>query len=174
MATFVARSPVLVIMGVSGSGKSTIGQALAHRLGWSFADADDLHPPENIAAMAAGQPLDDAARAPWLARVAAWIDARIAAGGPGVIACSALRRRYRDVLRRPEVVFVHLAGSVSEIAERVADRPEHFMPAALLGSQFETLELPGKDEHAITVDTSGSPEQTVAEIIRILGLHPQG
>lgn len=138
-------------MGVSGAGKSTIGAAIAQRLQVPYIDADDLHPPSNIAKMAAGQPLDDADREPWLDEVGRWM-----ADHPGgaVTACSALKRRYRDQLRRqaPEVRFVHLDGDHAMIAERQADRPGHYMPPSLLTSQFDTLEPLEPDEAGGEVD----------------------
>ena len=162
--------PVLVIMGVSGGGKSTVAGLLAGRLGWDLAEGDDMHPAANIAKMAAGRPLDDADRWPWLARVAEWIRMRTAADRPGIVTCSALKRSYRDVLRGPSVVFVYLAGSRELIARRVAARQGHFMPAALLDSQFAALEPPGPDEHAITVDVTGSPSAEAAQILQKLDL----
>lgn len=161
---------VLVIMGVSGSGKSTIAAELALRLGWPFQEGDELHPPANITKMAAGAPLDDADRAPWLALVGAWIDERIGAGECGIVTCSALRRRYRDVLRREPVLFVNLEVPRGILATRVARRPGHFMPASLLGTQVEAFEPPGPDERAITVATDAPPEQVAAAILRELGL----
>jgi carbohydrate kinase (thermoresistant glucokinase family) len=157
-------------MGVSGSGKTTVGRALAARLGWAFKDGDELHPPANIAKMKRGEPLDDADRAPYLANVAAWIDAL--SGAPGVVSCSALKRAYRAVLTdgRPFVRIVYQEGSRALIAERMAHRPGHFMPPSLLDSQFEALEPPGPDEHAITVAATLSVEAQVNEIVRALGL----
>jgi gluconokinase len=162
--------PVLVIMGVSGGGKSTVAGLLAGRLGWDLAEGDDMHPAANIAKMAAGHPLDDADRWPWLARVAEWIRVRTAVDRPGIVTCSALKRSYRDVLRDPSVVFVYLAGSRELIARRLAARQGHFMPAALLNSQFADLEPPGPDEHAVTVDITGSPSAEAAQILQALDL----
>jgi gluconokinase len=142
---------VLVVMGVSGSGKSTLAVELAARLGWDFAEGDDLHSPANVAKMAAGHPLTDADRAPWLAAVAAWIDAELAAERSGVITCSALKRRYRDRLRRPGVRFVYLDVAPDELARRLQRRAGHFMPAGLLASQLADLEPPGPDEAAVAV-----------------------
>ncbi len=141
----------VVVMGVSGSGKSTVGAALAQRLRVPFADADDFHPEANIAKMTAGQPLDDDDRRPWLEAIGEWIAAR---GAGGVMSCSALKRKYRDQLRRhcAEVEFLHLAGSPEVIGRRQASRPGHFMPAALLASQFDTLEPLESDERGITID----------------------
>jgi gluconokinase len=164
------NAPVLVIMGVSGCGKSTVAGLLAGRLGWDLAEGDDMHPAASIAKMAAGQPLTDEDRWPWLARVAAWIRAHTTAHRPGIITCSALKRSYRDVLRADPVVFVYLAASRELIARRLAARHGHFMPLALLDSQFAALEPPGPDEQAITADISGSPEQTASLVMAALHL----
>lgn len=162
--------PVLVLMGVSGSGKSTVGRLLSAELGWDFAEGDRMHPPANVRKMAAGHPLDDEDRWPWLARVAGWVHAHTAQGRPGIVACSALKRRYRDVLRGDRVVFVYLAGTKEQIARRVAARHGHFMPPALLNSQFADLEPPGGDEEAITVGLLGPPAQQAREIMSRLAL----
>lgn len=164
------RVPVLVLMGVSGSGKSTVAGLLAGRLGWDLAEGDDMHPAQNIAKMAARHPLDDADRWPWLRRIAAWIRAHTDEGRPGIVTCSALKRRYRDVLRGDNVVFVYLAGTREQIAARLASRHEHFMPAAMLDSQFDALEPPGADEEAVTVDITGSPPEESERIINLLRL----
>jgi gluconokinase/shikimate kinase len=152
-------------MGVSGSGKSTVGQALAGQLGWDYEDGDDLHPPQNVAKMAAGHRLSDADRQPWLALVAEWIRRHTESGRPGVIACSALKRRYRDVLRGERVVFVLLAGDHDLIMARLAARRGHFMPPELLDSQFADLEPPQSDERAITVDVGEDPDATARQVI---------
>ncbi len=159
--------PVLVVMGVSGSGKSTVAKPLAARLGWPFQEGDDLHPAANIAKMKAGVPLDDADRAPWLDAIAAWIADRLRAGTGGVVTCSALRRDYRDRLRGAGagVILVYLKGSKAVIGKRVAARRGHFMPGALLDSQFATLEEPTSDEHAIVVDIDQPVESQVDEIV---------
>lgn len=151
----------IVVMGVSGSGKSTVGAALAQRLRVPFADADDFHPPANIAKMSAGKPLDDADRYPWLEAIGAWLAQRRASGG--VMSCSALKRKYRDQLRAhcPGTEFVHLSGSREVIARRQASRPGHFMPASLLDSQFATLEPLGDDERGVTIDV----DQSIDEIV---------
>lgn len=141
----------IVVMGVSGSGKSTVGSALAQRLRVPFIDADTLHPPANIAKMAAGEALDDDDRYPWLEEVGQWLaDHR----GGGVVACSALKRTYRDQLRAhcPRVEFLHLRGSPELIGSRLAARSGHFMPAALLRSQFDALEPLGADERGVVID----------------------
>jgi carbohydrate kinase (thermoresistant glucokinase family) len=139
---------------------------LAGRLRWEFEEGDALHPPANVAKMAAGQPLDDADRAPWLALVAAHIDDWLAKGRSGVITCSALKRRYRDVLigDRPDVRIAYLKGSREVIANRLAARQGHFMPAALLDSQLAALEEPTEDEHPITVEIGARPEVIAARI----------
>lgn len=157
-------------MGVSGSGKTTVAVPLAARLGWPFQEGDALHPAANIAKMAAGVPLDDADRAPWLAAIDAWIDARAQAGEAGVVTCSALKRAYRDQLRRgrPQVVIVYLQGSPAVIAARLALRHGHFMPPTLLASQLATLEPPTPDEGAIVVDVDQPPAAQVSVIVAAL------
>jgi gluconokinase len=161
---------VLVVMGVAGSGKSTTGQALAARLGFDFAEGDDLHPAANVAKMAAGQPLTDDDRRPWLDRVRGWIDEHITAGQPGVITCSALKRSYRDVLRDPHVVFVHLTGTREQLTARLTARQGHFMPASLLDTQLAALEPPGDDEQALTIDIGPSPGDQAATVADRLAL----
>jgi carbohydrate kinase (thermoresistant glucokinase family) len=159
-------------MGVTGSGKSTVAGLLSGRLGWALAEGDDLHPPANIAKMAAGHPLSDDDRWPWLQRVRDWIDAQVADGRPGIITCSALKQAYRDVLRDPHVVFVHLVGSRDVLAGRLAARHGHFMPAQLLDSQLADLEPLGPDEQAVTVDIeSRSPADLAATIEDELSLN---
>jgi gluconokinase len=145
------KSPI-VVMGVSGSGKSTVGAALAQRLGVPFADADDFHPEANVAKMSAGHALNDEDRYPWLDAIGDWLAEHCGAGG--VMSCSALKRKYRDQLRKhcPQVGFLHLSGSPQVIGRRQASRPGHFMPASLLASQFDTLEPLAADEHGVVVD----------------------
>jgi gluconokinase len=157
-----------VVMGVSGSGKSTVGAALAQRLRVPFADADDFHPPANIAKMTAGHPLDDDDRRPWLESIGAWL-AEHSEGG--VMSCSALKHVYRDVLREhcPSVEFLHLQGSPEVIGRRQASRPGHFMPASLLASQFETLEPLWADERGITIDVDQDIDSIVDEYISLTG-----
>lgn len=162
--------PVLVIMGVSGVGKSTVAGLLAGRLGWDLAEGDDLHPPANIAKMAAGHPLDDEDRRPWLARIAEWITEHTRAGRPGIITCSALKRSYRDLLRGDNVVFVDLVGTPDQISGRLLARRGHFMPAGLLASQMATLEPPTADENAISIDITGEPQAEAEAIINELHL----
>jgi carbohydrate kinase (thermoresistant glucokinase family) len=154
-------------MGVSGSGKSTVAGALAGRLGWALAEGDDFHSPENVAKMHAGTPLTDADRLPWLKSIAAWIETRLKASQSGIITCSALKRAYRDLLTggHPEVQFVYLKGSPAVMAEHLAGRHGHFMPASLLASQFDTLEEPGRDEPVLTVEVDQPVEAIVAEIV---------
>jgi gluconokinase len=156
---------IIVVMGVSGSGKTTVGELLAERLGWDFADADQFHSPANVAKMRSGTPLTDADRSLWLRGIAAWIDDRIAAGKPGVVTCSALKRGYRDMLRRPDVRFVYLDGDRELIARRMAARKGHFFPVALLDSQFRELEPPEQDEAVLSVSIDGTPEETVQRIL---------
>ena len=167
------QQPVLVIMGVSGSGKSTFAGILAGQLGWDLEEGDDLHPAANVAKMASGQPLTDDDRWPWLDTVAAWITDHTTAGIPGIITCSALKRSYRDRMRGPNVVFVHLAGSKDQIGRRLAARSDHFMPPTLLDSQLTTLEPPGPDENTLVVDVGRRPAEEAADIIRRLDLVPQ-
>lgn len=161
MTAAPAPLPLIVVMGVSGSGKSTVGRLLAERLGVAYADADDLHSAANIAKMAAGVPLDDTDRAPWLDAIAEWITGRGDRGG--VITCSALRRRYRDRLRAdaPAVFFLHLDGPVELIAARLAARTGHFMPSDLLRSQFEALEPLAPGEAGTVVPIADAPDTIV-------------
>ena len=166
------NAPVLVFMGVASTGKSTVAAMLAGRLGWAFEEGDDLHPEANVAKMAAGHALNDDDRWPWLDRIAEWIDERTAAAEPGIVTCSALKRSYRDVLRRENVTFVHFAGDRELILERMLRRQGHFMPATLLDSQFATLEAPGDDERSITIDIALTPAEQAAQIASRLRLHP--
>jgi carbohydrate kinase (thermoresistant glucokinase family) len=153
-------------MGVSGCGKTTIAERLAAAEGWAILEGDSFHPPANVAKMASGTPLTDADRWPWLRAIAAAIDGYRSRGENAVVACSALRRIYRDILigDRPDVRLVYLKGSPSLIAERLRARHGHFMPPALLDSQFATLEEPGQDEHPITVEIGGTPDDIVRTI----------
>lgn len=170
--TAATKQPVIVMMGVSGSGKSTVAALLARRLGWDFEEGDSLHPEANVAKMAEGVPLDDSDRWPWLERVAGWIQAHTDAGRPGVITCSALKHSYRDLLRGSDVVFVHLITATNELAHRVEHRPGHYMPASLLDSQLATLEPLGDDERHLLVDAGHTPDEEVDEIVDRLGLVP--
>ena len=158
----------VVMMGVSGCGKSAVGTALAARLGVPYVDGDDLHPPANVALMAQGQPLTDADRRPWLDRVAQVL----ADDAPVIVGCSALRRRYRDQIRAGAggpVRFVHLTGPRALIAARMAARTGHYMPLSLLDSQFAALEPPGPDEAALTVDITDLPQVLALRIAAALG-----
>lgn len=167
-----AQPAAIVVMGVSGSGKTEIGRRLAERLHWAFRDADDFHPAENVAKMRAGTPLDDADRDPWLATLAVVLAEAIAVGPPLVLACSALRRDYRTRLGLPtgRVRLVHLDGTVDMIRKRIEQRAGHFMPATLLDSQLSALERPGPDENAIVVDVSPEPDAIVRRVMAALGL----
>jgi carbohydrate kinase (thermoresistant glucokinase family) len=158
---------VLVVMGVSGSGKSTIASMLAHKLGWTYEDADWFHPKSNVDKMHAGQPLTDEDRDPWLEAIARNIDTLRRDGGHAVIACSALKRAYRDVLvgARPDVRLVYLKGAHDLIARRMATRHGHFMPPALLDSQFATLEEPQADERPIVASIAPHPRAIVNDIV---------
>ncbi len=158
-------------MGVSGSGKSTVAGLLAARLGWDLVEGDDLHPPANVAKMASGVALTDADRLPWLDSIAAWIRDHIDAGRDGVVTCSALKRAYRDLLRggNEEVVFVYLRGTKELIAQRLSARHGHYMPAALLDSQFADLEPPAADEPAITVDIGPPADEIVQRVLQVIG-----
>jgi ribose 5-phosphate isomerase A len=162
--------PILVIMGVSGTGKSTVARELAGRLGWSFEEGDALHPEANVAKMHAGIPLTDADRQPWLERVAGWIDGQRAKKQPGIITCSALKRSYRQIIigDRPEVRLVYLRGGRDLVAEHLAGRRSHFMPASLLQSQFDILEEPDPSEDPLTIDVGPPAGQVAEEIIRLL------
>ena len=172
----------IVVMGVSGCGKTAVGRLLAERLGWEFLDADDFHPPGNVTRMRRGEPLTDAERAPWLDRLRQQLDAAYVSRSEGeashpalgscarqgiVLACSALARRYRQRLGLPEarMKLVHLDGPAEVILARLKERTGHFMPATLFESQCAALERPAHDEQAITVDISGSPEEIVAVVL---------
>ena len=163
---------ILIVMGVSGSGKSTVAAMLAARLHWTCEDGDWFHPPENVAKMHAGVPLTDEDRWPWLNAIATWIDKARAAGEHAVIACSALKRSYRDVVigNRRDVRLVYLKGEPMLIAKRMAVRSGHFMPVSLLDSQFGTLEEPGADEDPIVVSIDEHPRGIVEAIVARLAL----
>lgn len=171
-AARMGRPTVIVVMGVSGSGKSTVAACLAERLGWAFVDGDSFHSAAHVAKMHAGHPLDDDDRAPWLAAIGAWIDTRLQEREPGIVVCSALRRAYRDVLvrGRPEVRIAYLAGDRDLIEGRLAARRGHFMPASLLDTQFAILEPPAPEERAVTVSVDAPAEAVAATIAARFGL----
>jgi carbohydrate kinase (thermoresistant glucokinase family) len=161
---------IVVVMGVSGSGKTTVAAMLAGTLGANFLEGDDLHPRANVEKMRSGTPLGDADRLPWLRAIAAEIDRWRQCGEAGVVTCSALKRAYRDIIvgDRPEVALVYLRGGCDLIQHRMAQRHEHFMPVGLLDSQFATLQEPDADEHPIVVEIKGGPAEIVADIVRRL------
>lgn len=161
---------VLVVMGVSGSGKTTVGRALAERLGWPFFEGDDLHPDANVKKMEGGEPLADADRQPWLEEIRDLVARLLAEGRSGVVACSALKRAYRELIREggDAVRFVYLRGERAQIRERIEQRKDHYMPSELLGSQFDALEEPTPDENVLEVSIEGSPEATAREVVRRL------
>ncbi len=167
-----APPSAVVVMGVSGSGKTTVAEDLAERLGWRCAEADDFHPPANIEKMESGHALDDADRAPWLAAIRDWLRDQAAAGQHVVITCSALKRAYREELRGggPHVVFLHLTGPRALLAERMGGRSGHFMPTSLLDSQLATLEPLDADEAGIAVSIDHAPEEIVEQAVRRLHL----
>jgi gluconokinase len=169
----ISAKPLILVMGVSGAGKSTVGILLAARLEVPFADADAFHPDANIAKMSRGEPLTDADRWPWLDAIGAWLDAQAAAGQGGIVTCSALKRAYRDRLRggRPAVRLLHLSGDPALIGARQAARPDHFMPASLMASQFATLEAPGEEEGAIVLSVEPAVEVVVE--MAVAAIRPQ-
>ncbi|MFI8086795.1 gluconokinase [Streptomyces sp. NPDC086080] len=163
---------VVVVMGVAGTGKTTIGPLLAARYGVPYAEADDFHPPANITKMSAGTPLTDDDRWPWLDAIGDWAHGRSGLGG--VVSCSALKRSYRDRLRAaaPGVVFVHLTGDRALVEDRMSHRQGHFMPTALLDSQFATLQPLEPDEAGVAVDVAGSPEEITDRAVAALAALP--
>ena len=168
MSASDVKPRILVVMGVSGCGKSTVAQGIHDALGWIFQEGDSLHPPENVAKMKAGIPLDDADRAPWLALCAAWIKARHDAHEPGILTCSALKRSYRETLSQglDDVCFVYLKVSEAVLQKRVETRSHQYMPSSLLPTQLRTLEEPGSDENAITVVAMDTNEATIQAALR--------
>lgn len=162
---------VIMLIGVSGAGKTTIGRLLARRLGWPFVEGDEFHSPANVEKMRSGIPLSDADRWPWLDAIRAEIDDVLGRGGSAVVACSALKRAYRDRLRRDGVTFVHLEGDPDLLRRRIRQRQGHFFDDSLLTSQLETLEKP---ERALTVDVSDAPHTVVERIVEGLALVPSG
>ncbi len=157
----------VVVMGVSGCGKTTVGEGVAEVLGWRFAEGDAYHPRANIDKMASGTALTDEDRRPWLERLASWVGEQEAAGRSSVLSCSALKRSYRDVLRSgaPDVRFVHLHGDRSILEERLSTRAGHFFPARLLDDQLETLEELAPDEAGVVVDLDLAPEEQIAQAV---------
>jgi len=170
LAPAITKPVTIVVMGVSGSGKTTVAALLSAALGCQFQEGDDLHPRENVEKMQAGTPLTDADRMPWLRKIAETIDNWGARGESGVVTCSALKQSYRTIIigERPGVTLVFLKGSYDLIRQRLAARHAHFMPVALLDSQFAALQEPTPDEHPITVDVGSKPFEIVAEIVRHL------
>jgi gluconokinase len=170
LAHTMTKPVIAVVMGVSGSGKTTVAALLAAALGCQFQEGDDLHPAANVKKMHGGTPLTDADRLPWLRKIAEQIDGWRTRGESGVLACSALKRSYRDIIigDRQDVTLVYLKGSHDLIRRRMAARHEHFMPVALIDSQFATLQEPTPDEHPITVDVGGRPAEIAAQIVRQL------
>jgi gluconokinase len=160
----------IVVMGVSGSGKSTVAAGLVERLGWEFAEGDDFHPPANVDKMRSGTPLDDEDRWPWLRTLAAWIGEHEQAGTSAVVTCSALKRAYRDVLREghPSVWFAHVTADRELLSERVEHRTGHYMPPSLLDSQLALLEPLGDDEPGAAISGAGAPEEVVAQLLDVL------
>jgi carbohydrate kinase (thermoresistant glucokinase family) len=165
------QSRAVIVMGVTGSGKTTVGALLAGQLGWEFEEGDSLHPPENVAKMSAGHPLTDDDRWPWLRKIGDWIDHHADHGRSVVVSCSALKRSYRDLLceGRSGVVFLYLAGTKEGISERLAQRHGHFMPPSLLDSQLADLQPLQPDEPGVTVNIEGRPADIVAHALRELG-----
>jgi gluconokinase len=176
LAHTITKPVIAVVMGVSGSGKTTVAVLLAAALGCQFQEGDDLHPAANVEKMRGGTPLTDADRLPWLRKIAEEIDGWRTRGESGVLTCSALKRAYRDIIigNRPDVTLVYLKGSHDLIRRRMAARHEHFMPMALLDSQFATLQEPTPDEHAIAVDVGGRPAEIVEEIVHQLEQRQSG
>ncbi|MDH6128142.1 gluconokinase [Kitasatospora sp. GP82] len=165
------QRPIVVVMGVSGVGKTTVARLLAERLDLPYAEADDFHPPANIAKMTAGVPLDDEDRRPWLRALADWLGDRAQDGTGGVVTCSALKRQYRDILRAgcPDAFFLHLSGGHALIEDRLAHRTGHFMPSSLLDSQYATLEPLQPDEHGTVLDVAHTPAQLAELAAAALG-----
>lgn len=175
MAQAVPRIAAIMVMGVSGAGKSTVGKLIAARLDCPFRDADSFHPAANIEKMASGQPLTDEDRWPWLHAIAAWIGEHRGAGTTCVVTCSALKRSYRDLVtdhQRADVRLVYLKGDIELIEARLARRKGHFMPPALLRSQFEALEEPRADEHALAISIDATPDEIADRVMAKLRPQP--
>lgn len=169
MSVETAQPQIVVVMGVSGSGKSTVAGMLAATLGWELLEGDDLHPAANIAKMAEGHPLTDGDREPWLEAIARWMSDQITAGRSGIVTCSALKHSYRDILRRAmighpeaELTFVLLTGTREQLQRRLTARTDHFMPPGLLDSQLDTLEPPTPDEGIISIQIGPPPAEVAA------------
>jgi gluconokinase len=172
----MASTDQLVVMGVSGSGKTTVGKAIATAMGWAFAEGDEFHSQASVARMAAGIALTDEDRWPWLQAIADWLDARSAAGDGAVVTCSALRRTYRDLLRqgRPYLRFCHVAADPALIEDRLRHRTGHYLSPSLLPSQLATLEPLQEDEPGVTVSGTGRPDEVLGRVLDALALDPHG
>jgi len=171
----VSGIDLVVVMGVSGSGKTTVARGIAAAMGWEFAEGDEFHSEANVAKMAAGQPLTDDDRWPWLRSIGAWLTQQEESGRNAVVTCSALRRVYRDLLRegRPDVRFCHVEADAALIKDRVEHRAGHYMPPSLLPSQLATLEPLEPDEPGVVVSVAGTPEAIVERALKALGLQPE-
>ena len=167
---------LIVVMGVSGSGKTTVARGIAEAMGWEFAEGDDFHSEANVAKMAAGHPLTDEDRWPWLRSIGDWLSEHERAGRSAVVTCSALRRVYRDLLRedRPDVRFCHVEADAALIKDRIEHRTGHYMPPSLLPSQLATLEPLQPDEPGVVVSVEGKQQANVERALQALGLHPTG
>ena len=164
-------APQVIVMGVSGVGKSTVAKGLSASLGWTYAEGDAFHSAANVAKMASGHPLTDDDRWPWLRAIGSWMDEQIAANKPSVVTCSALRRAYRDLLRegRPEVTFLHLAAGEVLVADRMSHREGHYMPSSLLHGQYDTLEPLGSDEPGVSISVEGTAPEVLRRAIAAVG-----
>jgi gluconokinase len=171
----VSGVDLVVVMGVSGSGKTTVARGIAEAMGWEFAEGDEFHSEANVAKMASGHPLTDEDRWPWLGSIGGWLSAHESAGRNAVVTCSALRRVYRDVLRegRPDVRFCHVEADAALIKDRLEHRSGHYMPPSLLPSQLATLEPLQPDEPGVAVSVAGTPEEIVERALRALELQPK-
>ena len=163
---------IIVVMGVSGSGKSTVAKGIATTMGWDFAEGDEFHPKANVDKMASGIPLTDEDRWPWLHLIGDWISERVSHGQSAVVACSALRRAYRDILRdgRPQVRFCHVLADPEVIEDRMEEREGHYMPASLLPSQLATLEDLEEDEPGVVIPNEGSAAEVLGRALRLVAL----
>jgi gluconokinase len=170
----MGAADLIVVMGVSGSGKTTVGRGIAEAMGWDYAEGDDFHSKANVEKMASGHPLTDEDRWPWLRAIGDWLSEHEREGRSAVVTCSALRRRYRDLLRedRPDVRFCHVEAGADLIRERLEHRQGHYMPPSLLPSQLATLEPLQADEAGVVVSVAGTPEEIVQHALKALGLEP--